>query len=98
MLKDAEQNASEDNLLKGYSILSHDVDELVYQSEIINQDFEALSLKNSPVLSNFNHLIDQVKLAYNQNNTAAINDEIFDRLQYYAFFLGYERINKVVQL
>jgi len=98
MLKDAEQNASEDNLLKGYSILSHDVDELVYQSEIINQDFEALSLKNSPVLSNFNHLIDQVKLAYNQNNTVAINDEIFDRLQYYAFFLGYERINKVVQL
>jgi len=97
MIKEAEENASEDNFLKGYVIISYDIDEIIYQAEIINKDFEAISLKDSPVLKNFNYLIDQIKIAYKQNDIAAINDDIFDKLAYYGPLLAYDRIQKLRQ-
>lgn len=97
MIKDAEENASEDNLLKGYVIISYDIDEVIYQAELINKDFEAISLKDSPVLTNFNHLIDQIKLAYKQNNIAAINDQLFDQLALFGPLLAFDRIQKLRQ-
>jgi molecular chaperone DnaK len=95
MIKDAEENASEDNLLKGYVIISYDVDEIIYQAEIINKDFQAISLKDSPVLKSFNYLIDQIKVAYKQNNIGAINNEIFDQLAFFGPLLAFDRINKL---
>jgi molecular chaperone DnaK len=98
MIKDAEENASEDNLLKGYVIISYALDELIYQAEIINKDFESISLSNSPVLKSFNYLIDQIKIAYKENNIAFINDDIFSQLAFYPPLLAFERIQRLRDL
>ena len=98
MIKEAEENASEDKLLKGYVIISYALDELIYQAEIINKDFEALSLNNSPVLKSFNYLIDQMKLAYKQDDILSINDDLFSQLSLYTPLLAFERIQKLREI
>jgi molecular chaperone DnaK len=95
MVKDAEENALEDNLLKGYVTISYSLDDVIDQAEKINEDFESLSLGNSIGLEYFNSLVDSMKIAYLNNDLDSLNDELFEKILSMLLPLSYERIEKL---
>ncbi len=95
LVKEAQENAEEDKLLKSYVNISYILDDLLYEAERINKDFEDLSLSHSSLLEYFNELVDTMKTAYLDSDLQALNNELFSEIKALLYPLAVERMDKV---